>query len=357
MVQKQFSKLGINTTTGNFKIVYAVILLLVALAAYRIYSDVFSANVSLKYENENAAFINVSSSKNYNSLINQLKKGRYLKNIESFERLSQLLKLQKKMKPGRYKLVNGMTNFQLLNMIIKGRQEPLNLVFNYAERKQDFSAFVGRHLEADSTILLHLLNDTGFVRKLGFDTNTVLCMFIPNTYNFYWNTSAKDFIIRMQQEYQKFWTQERLAKALKMGLSATQVSILASIVQKETNKADEMPIVAGVYVNRLRRAMPLQADPTLIYAWNDKEIRRVTNVHTALNSPYNTYLNVGLTPGPICIPSIISLDAVLNHTEHEYLFFCAREDFSGYHAFAETLVQHTQNARRYQRALNKANIY
>jgi UPF0755 protein len=182
-------------------------------------------------------------------------------------------------------------------------------------------------------------------------------MFIPNTYNFYWNISAKDFIIRMQQEYQKFWTQARLAKALNLGLSPTQVSILASIVQKETNKADEMPIVAGVYINRLRRAMPLQADPTLIYAWNDKEIRRVTNVHTALNSPYNTYLNVGLPPGPICIPSIVSLNAVLNHTEHKYLFFCAREDFSGYHAFAETLAQHTQNARRYQRALNKANIY
>ena len=356
MAQKQFTKLGINST-DNFKIVYAILFLLVALATYRIYSDVFSANVILKYENENAAFVTVSSSKNYNMLISQLKNGRYLNNIESFERLGQLLKLQEKMKPGRYKLVKGMTNFQLLSMMIKGRQEPLNLVFNYAERKQDFTSFVGRHLEADSTILLHLLNDTGFVRKLGFDTNTVLCMFIPNTYNFYWNISAKDFIIRMQQEYQKFWTHARLAKALKMGLSPTQVSILASIVQKETNKTDEMPIVAGVYLNRLRRDMPLQADPTLIYAWNDKEIRRVTNVHTALNSPYNTYMNVGLPPGPICIPSIVSLNAVLNHTEHKYLFFCAREDFSGYHSFAETLAQHTQNARRYQRALNKANIY
>ena len=356
-MQKQFSKLGINTTTGNFKIVYAVILLLIALAAFRIYSDVFSANVSLKYENENAAFVTVSSSKNYNRLINQLKNGRYLENIESFERLGQLLKLQEKMKPGRYKLVKGMTNFQLLSMMIKGRQEPLNLVFNYAERKQDFTSFVGRHLEADSTILLHLLNDTGFVRKLGFDTNTVLCMFIPNTYNFYWNISAKDFIIRMQQEYQKFWTQARLAKALNLGLSPTQVSILASIVQKETNKADEMPIVAGVYINRLRRAMPLQADPTLIYAWNDKEIRRVTNVHTALNSPYNTYMNVGLPPGPICIPSIVSLNAVLNHTEHKYLFFCAREDFSGYHAFAKSFEQHQQNATRYQRALNARKIH
>jgi UPF0755 protein len=355
-MQKQFSKLGIQKT-GNIKIVYAAILLLLAVAAYRIYSDVFSVNVILKYENDSSAFITVGSSKNYNTLINQLKYGNQLRNVESFERLGKLLKLQEKMKPGRYKLVKGMTNFQLLSMIIKGRQEPLNMVFNYAERKQDFTSFVGKHLEADSTLLFQLLNDTGFVGKLGFDTNTVLCMFIPNTYNFYWNTSAKDFVVRMQHEYQKFWTQERLAKALKMGLSKTQVSILASIVQKETNKADEMPVVAGVYLNRLKKSMPLQADPTIIYAWNDKEIKRVTNLHTALNSPYNTYINVGLPTGPICIPSIISIDAVLNHTEHNYLFFCAREDFSGYHAFAETLAQHTQNARRYQWALNKANIY
>jgi UPF0755 protein len=191
---------------------------------------------------------------------------------------------------------------------------------------------------------------------MGFNEQTVIGMFIPNTYNFYWNTNAFAFMERMNKEYQKFWNADRLAKAISMHLTQNEISTLASIVQKESNKADEMPIIAGVYLNRIKKGMPLQADPTIIYAWNDPTIRRVTNIHTALESPYNTYLNAGLPPGPICAPSMQAIEAVLNFSSHQYIYFCAREDFSGYHSFAVSFQQHQQNASRYQRALNARNI-
>jgi UPF0755 protein len=341
----------------SFKPIFWLSLLLVIVAAFKIYTDVFSANVNLKYEPKKEAFLTVNTNKDYSKVLAQIRSSYYFTNPESFIRLAALLKLEEKMKPGRYKLAQGMTNFELVRMIIKGRQEPLNLVLKYEERPRDLAGFVASQLEIDSLYFLSLLSDTMLVRKYGFDTLNILSMFIPNTYNLYWNTSAIAFLDRMHKEYIKFWNQERLGKAIAKNLSPMQVSVLASIVQKETNKQSEMPRVAGVYLNRIRKGIPLQADPTVIYAWDDKSIKRVTNIHTALESPYNTYQRTGLPPGPICTASIQAIEAVLDAEEHDFYYFCAKEDFSGFHAFAESLEQHHNNARRYQRALNQKGIY
>ena len=350
--QQQFAQ-----APKSFKPIFWLSLVLLVVAAYKIYTDVFSPNVNLKYEPKKEAYLNINSAKDYAKVLSQVRNSYYFSNPESFVRLASLLKLEEKMKPGRYKLTQGMTNFELVRMIIKGRQEPLNLVLKYEERNRDLAGFVSTYLEIDSARFLGMLQDTGLVRKYGFDTLNILSMFIPNTYNLYWNTSAIAFLDRMHKEYLKFWNQERLNKAIAKNLSPAEVSVLASIVQKETNKQSEMPRVAGVYLNRIKKGIPLQADPTVIYAWDDKSIKRVTNIHTALASPYNTYQNAGLPPGPICTASIQAIEAVLDAEEHDYFYFCAKEDFSGYHAFAESLEQHHNNARRYQRALNQKGIY
>jgi UPF0755 protein len=181
-------------------------------------------------------------------------------------------------------------------------------------------------------------------------------LFIPNTYDFFWNTSADQFIRRMAEEQKKFWNSSRKEKAENAGLDIKNVIILASIVEKETVKDKEKPLIAAVYMNRLKKNWPLQADPTLIYAWNDFSIKRVLNKHKEIDSPYNTYLHTGLPPGPICLPSVSSIDAVLNHAANDFIYFCAKEDLSGYHNFAVTLDEHNRNAARYQAALKKLNI-
>ncbi len=339
----------------NIRIGIWLTILVFCFVGFKIYSDVFSENVSLKYADSNR-YLLVHSDNDIHSLYAEIEKGYYLNNFASFKRIANLIQLKDKLKPGRYLLNKGMSNFDLLKKLINGRQEPVDIVFNYAERLSDLSGFFGQNLELDSNNLLAMLHDSAVSKKYGFDSLNFIGMFIPNTYNFYWNTKSAAFLERMKKEYSNFWTADRIGKAMACKLTPQQVSTLASIVQKESNKNDEMPIVAGVYLNRLRLGMPLQADPTVIYAWNDRSIKRVTNVHTSIFSPFNTYKNIGLPPGPICAPSIKALNAVLNYTPHNYLYFCAREDLSGYHTFAASFQQHQQNAKRYQMALNAMNI-
>jgi UPF0755 protein len=204
------------------------------------------------------------------------------------------------------------------------------------------------------------MSDPAVVAEYGFDTTTIVSMFLPNTYEFYWNTSSKELLDRMHKEYQKFWTEERKQKAKAIGFTPVQVSVLASIVEAEQGRwADERPRIAGVYINRMTSKetdYKLQADPTLVFAHGDFAIRRVLTGHKQINSPYNTYKFRGLPPGPINLPSPVSIDAVLNYEKHNYLYFCAKEDFSGYHAFAQTYEEHLKNARLYQAALNSKNI-
>ncbi|MEA3317340.1 MAG: endolytic transglycosylase MltG, partial [Bacteroidota bacterium] len=236
-------------------------------------------------------------------------------------------------------------------------QKPLKLVFNNIRNIENLAGRVAKKIEADSSAIVNLMHNNKFIEELGFNKYTYTCIFIPNTYEFWWNTSAKSFVLRMHKEYLKFWNTERKAKAKKLNLSKEEVITIASIVDEETYKNDEMPRIAGVYINRLRKRIPLQADPTIKFAVGDFSIKRVLTKHLKTESPYNTYKHYGLPPGPISIPSIAAIDAVLNYEHHKYLYFCAKDDFSGYHNFAKNLYEHNRNARAYRRALNKKRIW
>lgn len=272
---------------------------------------------------------------------------------KSFETVASLKKCDEHVHPGRYILKNGMSNKDLCNMLRGGLQTPVKVTFNNIRDVKMLAGRIGEQIEADSTQIADYLNNTERLSELGFTPQTLPAMFLPNTYEFYWNTDASHFVSRMKTEYDKFWNDERREKAQALGLTPVQVSILASIVDKETNKTDEMARIAGVYMNRLKSGWLLQADPTLVFAVGDFSLKRVLNVHKEVDSPYNTYKYHGLPPGPICIPSLASINAVLNAEKHNYFYFCAKEDFSGYHVFAKTLTEHNRNAQRYQHALSR----
>ena len=272
--------------------------------------------------------------------------------------VAKLMKYDKLVKPGRYELKEGYTNRQLINDLRTGSNKlPLMLTFQNIRLREDLARKLATTIDARPGQFDSLLSSPSYTKSLGFDTTSVLTMFIPNTYELAWNTSADNLMQRMKKEYEKFWTPARDAKREALNLSRAEVSTLASIVEAEQQQhADERPRVAGVYLNRLRRGMKLQADPTVVYANKDFTIKRVLNVHLTKDSPYNTYKYGGLPPGPINLPSIASIDAVLNPESHDYLYFCAKEDFSGYHAFARNEQEHLVNARRYQAALSRAGI-
>ena len=250
-----------------------------------------------------------------------------------------------------------MNTNQIVNMLRSGRQDPVDVTFNNVRFKEDLAEKVSKYIWADSVSILNLFSDEKLITGFGFTTETFRTMFIPNTYEFYWTTSAEEFAQRMKIEYDKFWTETRKAKAKKIELSPEEVIILASIVQSETVKPDEMKRIAGLYLNRLKRGILLQADPTIKYAVGDYSIKRVLNKHLEIDSPYNTYKYAGLPPGPIMFPEVSAIDAVLNYETHNYIYMCAKEDFSGYHNFAKTLSQHNRNAAKYRAALNKKRIW
>lgn len=270
-----------------------------------------------------------------------------LRSENAFNWLAKRTKYDENVHPGRYVLYNGMTNQQLINMLRMGYQTPVKVVFNNIRTVEQLAGRIGEQIEADSLSIISTIRDN----------NIDATVFIPNTYEFYWNTDAEDFLDRMVTEYDTFWNESRRQKAEEKKLTQREVSILASIIDKETSKTSEMPMIAGVYINRLNKHWPLQADPTLVYALGDYNIRRVLDIHKDIDSPYNTYKFAGLPPGPICIPSIAAIDAVLNAVRHKYFYFCAKDDLSGYHVFAKNITEHNRNAEKYRRALNKNKIY
>ena len=236
-------------------------------------------------------------------------------------------------------------------------EKETQVTFNNARTKKELAEKIAATIELTPEDILKRITDEKYTSQFGFTPTTINTMFIPNTYNVYWDISADDLIAKLATEYKRFWTAERKAKAQELGLSQTEVSTLASIVVCETIKLDEAPKIAGVYVNRLRRGIPLDADPTLVWIMGDFTVKRILNKDKELDSPYNTYKNLGLPPGPIYIPSVEYIDAVLNYEKHEYIFFCAKEDFSGYSNFAKTNRQHEINAAKYHKALNERKIY
>ncbi len=277
--------------------------------------------------------------------------------ILSFSFVAKILGYQDNIKPGLYLLEKDMTNLQAVRLLRSGEQIPTRITFNNVRLKSELAAKITNDVQADSTAFLALLENDSLINSYGFTSDNIMTMFIPNTYEVYYTTSAKGIFDRMHREYERFWTDERIAKAEALGLSPKEVSILASIVQAESIKSDEKPRIAGVYINRLDRNMRLQADPSLVFAIGDFTMKRVLNIHKEVDSPYNLYKHTGLPPGPINLPEINSIDAVLNAEEHKYIYFCAKPDFSGYHAFATNLREHNRNAARYQNELNKSRIY
>ncbi|MCD4731441.1 MAG: endolytic transglycosylase MltG [Bacteroidales bacterium] len=335
---------------------YFLIILIIAavVVAYQLYKVILKPNTWVK--NDQAISLYIPTGSDFEELKTSLYEHGIVINRISFEWLAKKKNLKNNIHPGRYLLENGMSNDELINLLRSGEQSPVKLIFNNIRIKEELAEKVSRQIEPDSTEIINLLNDSIYLGIFGFDLENIVSMFIPNTYELYWNMSAKDFMDRMYTEYNKFWNNERRQKAELLGLDPEDVSILASIIDRETSKDEEKAIIAGVYLNRMKYNWRLQADPTIIYAWGDFSIRRVLNIHKQIDSPYNTYKYYGLPPGPICIPSVAAIDAVLNQEKHNYMFFCAKADFSGYHAFASTHAEHNINANRYRRALDQRNI-
>lgn len=326
--------------------------ILAAGAALWAYSKIFAPNVQQQTE----FFIPTGSS--YDDVLSILSENDVLKDSLTFVYTAQLKKYGNTIYPGRYIAEKGMSNNDLVNMLRGGRQTPVKVTFNNIRDIESLAGKIGRQIEADSLQILSYLQNPDTLKNYGFSERTVLAMFIPDTYEFYWNTTADEFFKRMHKEFQNFWTKERLQKAERLGLTPVKVATLASIVQAEQSvHNDEKATVAGLYINRLRRGMPLESDPTLIYAIGDFDIKRVLNKDKEIDSPYNTYKNLGLPPGPINMPEKSSLNAVLNYKKHDYIFMCAKEDFSGYHYFSKSLRQHNVYRRKYQNALNRSKIY
>lgn len=323
--------------------------------SFYFYQAFFSPNTLV--DTEEPVLLKIPRNANFEQVRDSLIQKGIIKDLVTFSFVAKVMDYQESIKPGLYKIAPKLTNRQLVHLLRSGQQTPVNITFNNVRTDEDLAEKITRNLEIEATDFLLILQDSVHASKFGFKKQTVISLFIPNTYEVYWNITAIDLFDRMYKEYNRFWTDERRAKAARLGMDPTEVSTLASIVQAETAKTDERPKVAGVYLNRLKINMPLQADPTLIFAIGDFEIKRVLNVHKEIDSPYNTYKYTGLPPGPINLPDISALEAVLSPQQHNYLYFCAKEDFSGYHAFATNLREHMINARRYQQVLNAAKIY
>lgn len=279
-----------------------------------------------------------------------------LRHRAAFDAYARRIDLPESFKPGHYVLRPGMSVIEVARMLKLGLQTPVRVTINNVRTPQQLAAKLARQIDADSTALATALTSSRLAAEAGFDSVTLFSMFIPDTYEFYWTVSPEEVVRRMKREYDRFWTAERDAKRRRSGLSRLEVMTLASIVYEETRKTDEMPRIAGVYINRLRRGIPLQADPTVKYAMQDFGLRRILHRHLKFPSPYNTYINKGLPPSPICMPGRNAIDAVLDFEEHDYIFFCARPTFDGYHNFARTLREHNANARAYAKELNRRNI-
>lgn len=318
--------------------------------------QIFRSPNILTQENDKPFALLIRRGATFESVIDTLKTYDVLNDEMSFRFLAKLMKYPDRVKEGRYELTPRMGNREALVKLRNGSQDPMTVTFNSMRQKSDLIQRLGSKFAFGPGALDTLLNDPAVCQKYGFDTTTIVCLFLPNTYEFFWTIKPDAFLDRMGTEYKKFWTPERQAKAKALGLTQTQTQVLASIVAGETNKRDEQPRVAGVYLNRLKQGIKLEADPTVIFALRDFGIRRLLNKQLSVDSPYNTYRYRGLPPGPINLPAPATIDAVLNAEKHDYLFFVVDARFNGYHTFSKTLGEHIANARLYQQALNRMKI-
>jgi len=341
------------------KILLAVVLIGLAVAAYFSYFVYTAMMVDNTAFGNDEACIFIRSNASYDEVRADLIP--LLKDIDKFDALASRKKYTTNIRSGKYCIQKGMNNNDIINSI-RSKNVPISLSFNNQNTMLQLAGRIADQIEADSTSLALVMNDEEFLQKNGFTSEGSLGMYIPNSYEYFWNTSAESFRDRMLKEYKNFWNADRKAKAKNMQLSQNEVMTLASIVHEESKQKSEQARIAGVYVNRLTNKWPLQADPTLKFAayqlpeYQNRIIKRVLNIHKEINSPYNTYKNIGLPPGPIAMADITAIDAVLNYEKHNYYFFAADAQKPGFHKFARTLSQHNQNAREYQRYLSQQGI-
>lgn len=333
-------------------IVVAILLIVGGAAGYMIYDRILAPQV----EGTEVCYIQVYPDDNTNSVSEKLAAVEGMGTMQGFAPLMKHYKYDGRVKPGNYAIRPGDSMRDICLRLMSGNQTPVRLVVPSVRTLDRLAGAVGKQLMTDSATIMTMLTDQHVMDSLGYTKQTFPTLFIPNTYEVYWTMNAEQFVARMKKEHTRFWNEERRAKARAQGLTPEEVVTLASIVDEETNKNDEKPMVAGLYLNRLKRGMLLQADPTVKYAHGKFDLRRILLVHLTIDSPYNTYKYAGLPPGPIRIPSMAAIESVLNPAKHNYLYMCAKEDFSGYHNFASTLSQHNTNARRYQQALNQRGI-
>lgn len=335
----------------------AAIVIITGLILYGFYitQQIFSENTKFS---EKEVYVHIPTDANYETAKQIITP--YIEHMDRFEMVASKRNYPENVKAGRFLFTKGMNSYELLKALRSN--VPVKLAFNNQERFENFAGRISSQIEADSISLLKTIKDSVFMKENGFNEENVFAMFIPNTYELYWNTSAIKFRDKMIKEYRKFWTEERINKAKLQNLTQVEATVLASIVHKESVKKDERPRIAGVYLNRLRLGMPLQADPTVIYAIKKKSnnfeqvIKRVFYNDLVMSSPYNTYVNTGLPPGPIAMPDITAMEAVLNPEKHDYIFFCASVERFGYHDFAATLSEHNKNAKKYSDWINSQGV-
>jgi len=328
--------------------VFLFILFLIGLVITYVAWNIFGPTI----HNPDKSFLYIKTGSNYQNVKNTLIKNKMISNTFWFDRIARYADYPKKVKAGKYKIESGMSVYHLVKMLGTGRQVPVNLVITKMRTKEDLAKKIADNFEVDSATVINFLNNEDSVDQFDVDTNTVMTDVIPNTYRYTWNTSMKNIFKKLYIEERKFWNDERKEKAERLQLTPKQVYILASIVEEETNKQEDKGKIASVYINRMKKGMKLSADPTVKFALKDFGLKRIYHKHLAVESPYNTYQITGLPPGPICTPSIKTIDAVLNSPETDYLFFVARSDFSGYSDFASSYQQHEAYAKAYQQALD-----
>lgn len=337
----------------NKSSILKISLIALLLLSIFVYFKLFSSNTGSFAEGD---YLFIKTGSNFEQVLKTLEKEQFVDDINSFKSMATKMNLQNNIRPGKYEIEKGMSNFSIIRMLRSGKQKPVKLVINKLRTKQDIIKKISENLEADSNELKKMFNDNTYLRQFGIDSNQIQAAIIPLTYEFYWNTTAEKAFEKIAEAYKKFWNDERKAKAKKLNLSIPEIVTVASIVQEETNKQDDRGKIASVYLNRIRKGMPLQADPTVKFAVNDFTLKRILNKHLEFPSPYNTYLTNKLPPGPICTPAEKYIDAVLDAPKTDYIFFCAKASLDGYSDFAKTYEEHQVNAKRYQQALNERNI-
>lgn len=333
-------------------IVIGILLLVAAVGAYVIYSQVSAPLLNTSETH----YLYIDDDDTADSVFVKISPVATERGMKGLRRLAGFYDYDQHVRTGRYAVEPGAKTLDVFRQLRNGQQKPVMLTIPEVRTMDRMAGRLAQKLMLDSVTIVRALTDEAYCRQLGYDTTTIACLFVPNTYEVWWNTSLDALMERMQREHDHFWNAERVGKAQAQGLTPNEVVTLASIIDEETANNAEKPMIAGMYLNRLKKGMLLQADPTVKYALKDFTLRRILNRHLLVESPYNTYLYPGLTPGPIRVPSVQAVDAVLNPAEHDFLYMCAKEDFSGTHNFARTLQEHMQNARRYQQALNQRGI-